>query len=196
MGIKMLKVFVTSIKVLLIFTFITFFVYHLVITGIAQIFFKDKANGSLIIKDKKVIGSALIGQKFNSDKYFWSRPSAIDYNPMPSGGSNLGPTSKILKEQVVQRNNEFKEKNFLSGNTLVPAEMLFASASGVDPDISPGAAYLQVERICWARNFNNYQKKKLINLMEEKTELPVFGFLGEERINVLELNIELDKIND
>jgi potassium-transporting ATPase KdpC subunit len=190
----MFKVFLTSFKVLLIFTFITFFVYHLVITGISQIFFKDKANGSMIIKDNRIIGSSLIGQKFNDDKYFWSRPSAIDYNPVPSGGSNLGPTSNILKGQVSERKILFIKKNILPSSTEVPSEMLFASASGVDPHISTAAAFLQVERICRARNFNNFQKKKLINLIEEKTELPLFGFLGEERINVLALNIDLDNI--
>ena len=190
----MIKAIVASLKVLLVFTFITCFFYNFFVTIISQVFFKEKANGSLITKGNKVVGSAIIGQKFDGEKYFWSRPSAIDYNPMPSGGSNLGPTSNILKEQVAERNYSFIKKNFLPQNTTTPLEMLFASASGVDPHISPKAAYLQVERICRARNFNTIQRKKLINLIEGKTEFPQFGFLGEERVNVLLLNLELENI--
>ena len=184
----------TSIKALLVYTVVTGFIYTLFITIISQTLFREKANGSLIMKDNKVIGSKIIGQKFDDEKYFWSRPSAIDYNPMPSGGSNHGPTSKILKKQVYERRFIFTKKNLLSETATIPTEMLFASASGVDPHISPGAAYLQIERICRSRNFSATQKKKLINLVIDKTELPQLGFLGEKRINVLLLNIELDNI--
>lgn len=190
----MFSAVMTSLKALFVYTVITGFIYTFFITVIAQTLFREKANGSLIVKDNKVIGSELIGQKFDDKKYFWSRPSTIDNNPMPSGGSNLGPTSKILKEQVFQRKDRFTKKNFLSERTTIPNEMLFASASGVDPHISPAAAYLQIERICQARNFSITQKKKLINLVVDKTELPQLGFLGEKRINVLLLNIELDNI--
>ncbi len=190
----MFNAVMTSIKALLVYTVVTGFIYTLFITIISQTLFREKANGSLIMKDNKVIGSKIIGQKFDDEKYFWSRPSAIDYNPMPSGGSNLGPTSKILKKQVYERRFIFTKKNLLSETATIPTEMLFASASGVDPHISPGAAYLQIERICRSRNFSATQKKKLINLVIDKTGLPQLGFLGEKRINVLLLNIELDNI--
>lgn len=186
---------VIALKIFLMFTVLTGIIYPLIVTGIAQVIFPAKANGSLIIQDNKIIGSELIGQQFDSAIYFTSRPSAVSYNPLPSGGSNYGITSQKLKKQVEVRKQKFIEFNGLDINTEIPAEMLFASASGLDPHISPQAALLQVDRIVKARNFDDVQKQKLLELVKKNTETPQFLCLGQERINVLKLNLELDNIN-
>ena len=186
---------IIALKFLLVMTILTGIVYPLFITGVAQLCFPAKANGSMVMKDGKIIGSELIGQKFDSSIYFWSRPSAIGYNPVPSGASNYGPTSDTLKKLVTARRILFAIKNSITDMTVIPKEMLFASASGLDPHISQKAALLQVERIAKARNFNLDQKQKLIRCITDLTEAPQFSFLGEERINVLILNLELDKID-
>jgi K+-transporting ATPase ATPase C chain len=183
-----------SLKFLLAMIILTGIVYPLFMTGIAQIVFPLKANGSLIVKDGKIIGSELIGQKFDSTIYFWPRPSSIDYNPIPSCGSNLGPTSEKLKKQVTDRRILFARANSIADTNSIPAEMIFASASGLDPHISPQAVFQQVNRIAKARNFNNSQKQKLEQLIKAETEAPQFLCLGEERINVLLLNLNLDDI--
>lgn len=186
---------ITALIFLLIMTFLTGVIYPLAMTGLAQTFFPLKANGSLIVKDEKIIGSELIGQKFDSSIYFWSRPSATGYNPIPSGASNYGPTSNILKKQISVRRFFFAKMNLVTDTSAIPNEMICASGSGLDPHISPDAALLQVERICRARNFDNIQKQELLKKIKEVTEAPQFLFLGEERINVLILNIELDKLD-
>jgi K+-transporting ATPase ATPase C chain len=185
---------IIALKFLLVMTILTGIIYPLLMTGVAQLSYPSKANGSLIMKDGKVIGSELIGQKFDSSIYFWSRPSAIGYNPIPSGASNYGPTSDTLKKQVTARRMLFAKMNSLSDPLSTPKEMAFASGSGLDPHISPEAALMQVERISLARHFNNNQKEKLLNEIKEMTESPQFLCLGELRINVLMLNLELDKI--
>jgi K+-transporting ATPase ATPase C chain len=184
---------IIALKFLLIMTLLIGIVYPLLMTGLAQLSFPSKANGSLIIKDGKIIGSELIGQKFDSSIYFWSRPSAIGYNPIPSGASNYGPTSDTLKKQVTARRILFAKMNSLSDPLSTPKEMVFASGSGLDPHISPDAAIMQVERICLARHFDNTQKENLLKNIKEMSEAPQFLFLGEQRINVLMLNLELDK---
>jgi K+-transporting ATPase ATPase C chain len=183
-----------SIKILFIFTLITGVLYPLFITGIVQLLFPDKANGSLILDKHEIIGSKLIGQHFDSTIYFWSRPSAIDYNPLPSGGSNFGPTSSKLKELFNKRKKDFIESNHIYKGQTVPGDMLFASASGLDPHISPAAALAQVERISRARQFNESRKMELINLIQNLIEEPQLGIFGNERINVLILNLGLDKM--
>ena len=187
---------IIALKFLLVMTILTGIIYPLVMTGIAQVAFPSKSNGSLILKDGKVIGSELIGQKFDSTIYFWSRPSAIGYNPVPSGASNYGPTSDTLKKLVNARKEYFAKNNSVSNLTDVPLEMIFASGSGLDPHISPAAAQFQIERIALARHFDNSQKQKLVETVKSLTENPQFLILGEERINVLKLNIELDKIKN
>jgi len=186
---------IIALKFLLVMTVLTGIIYPLVMTGLAQLSFPSKANGSLIKKDGKIIGSKLIGQKFDSTIYFWSRPSAIDYNPIPSGASNLGPTSDKLKKQVVERRILFATMNTIMDTTAIPKEMLFASASGLDPHISQKAALLQVDRVAKARNFNTMQKQNLVQSVKNLTETPQFKVLGEERVNVLILNLELDKFD-
>ncbi|MGB8489523.1 MAG: potassium-transporting ATPase subunit KdpC [Bacteroidales bacterium] len=185
---------IIALKFLLVMTVLTGIIYPFVMTGVAQLAVPAKANGSLIIKDGKIIGSGLIGQKFDSSIYFWSRPSAIDYNPIPSGASNLGPTSDKLKKQVEERRKLFATGNLLADTVTIPKEMLFASASGLDPHISPRTALLQVDRIVRARHLDPGQKQRLLQCIHDQTELPQFLFLGESRINLLILNIELDKL--
>jgi potassium-transporting ATPase KdpC subunit len=185
-----MKTIIQALKLFLIMTIITGIAYPLLITILGQIFFPNKANGSLINKDGSIIGSELIGQKFTSDKYFWPRPSAIDYNPLPSGGSNLGPTSAALKDLVVSRKDAIERAN--PGSFDVPIDLLFASGSGLDPDISPEAARFQIDRVAHARGLDNKAKIKLIDLVEKQIKQPDFGILGEPRINVLRLNIALD----
>jgi K+-transporting ATPase ATPase C chain len=189
---NMKNILFSSVKVLILMTVITGFIYPLFVTLAGQLLFNDKAEGSLIYSNGKVIGSALIGQQFNQDKYFHSRPSAIGYNPLPSGGSNYGPTSKVLLDSVNNRRKMFLLQN--NNSALIPSEMLFASGSGVDPDISPEAAVMQIDRVIKARNFDAEMKNKLSALINSMIEKRQFGFLGEEKINVLRLNIELDKI--
>ena len=186
---------IIALKFLLVMTILTGIIYPFLMTGLAQLSFPSKANGSLIMKDGKIIGSELIGQKFDSSIYFWSRPSAIGYNPVPSGASNYGPTSDTLKKQVIERRNLFATMNTITDTTAIPKEMLFASASGLDPHISQKAALLQVDRIAKARNFNAIQKQNLVQSVINLTETPQFLVLGEERVNVLILNLELNKLD-
>ena len=185
---------IIALKFLLVMTILTGIIYPLLMTGLAQLGFPSKANGSLIMKDGKIIGSELIGQKFDSTIYFLSRPSAIGYNPIPSGASNYGPTSDTLKKQVTARRILFAKMNSLSDPLSTPKEMIFASGSGLDPHISPEAASLQIDRISKARHFNDNQKQRLVQIVKDLTEMPQLLILGEKRINVLILNLELDKI--
>jgi K+-transporting ATPase ATPase C chain len=189
-----MKTLFTALKIFLFFTILTGIVYPLLITGIAQFVFPSKANGSLILRDNKIIGSELIGQQFDSTNYFTSRPSAILYNPLPSGGSNYGLTNVKLKNLVAERKQQFITYNQLDSLTVIPSEMLFASASGLDPHISPQAALLQVERVVKTRHFAEGQRQQLIKSIRELSELPQFSLLGEHRINVLLLNLKLDAI--
>lgn len=191
----MKKEFVTALKFLVLMTILTGIVYPLAMTGIAQILFPSKANGSLIFKDGKIIGSELIGQKFDSIKYFWSRPSSSDYNANPSAASNLGPTSNVLKRLVSERRKLFADQNNIADSTKIPLEMIFASGSGLDPHISKKAALLQADRVAAARNFSISRKKELVKKIMDMTEQPQFGFLGEQRINVLKLNLEADRLD-
>jgi potassium-transporting ATPase KdpC subunit len=183
-----------SIRLIFFLTVITGIIYPLIITGISQVFFHDEAGGSLIMRDGMAIGSGLIGQAFDSPAYFQSRPSAVRYQTLPSGASNLSWSDKRLKVLVAERKKTFLRDNMLPDTTFIPMEMLFASASGIDPHISPGAAILQVERIARARNFDEAQKHLLTLMIVKMTEKPQFSLFGEERINVFLLNLALDKI--
>ena len=184
-----------SIKFFVFFTLLLGIIYPLTIYFTGQIFFPENANGNLCFKNGKVIGSYLLGQKFTSNKYFWSRPSAIDYNPYPSGGSNFSQTSDSLLKLFTKREKIFIEKNKLPKSIQVPTEMLFSSASGVDPDISEESAMMQAKRVIIARNFNKLQSEKLIKLISRLSKPAQFGILGNRVVNVLMLNINLDKLN-
>lgn len=185
---------IIAIKFLISMIILTGVIYPLLMTGIAHVIFSEKAQGSLVVKDGKVIGSLLIGQKFDSPIYFSSRPSAIDYNPVPSSGSNLGPTSDKLKKVVFERRKAFAIRNSITDSSVIPKEMLSASGSGLDSHISPQAALLQVNRVASSRNYNNVQKLKLLNLIRDLTQGPQFYLFGEPRINVFELNLAIDHI--
>jgi potassium-transporting ATPase KdpC subunit len=185
---------IIALKFLLVMTILTGIIYPLLMTGLAQLCYPSRSNGSLILKDGKIIGSELIGQIFDTDIYFWSRPSATGYNPVPSAASNYGPTSDTLRKQVTARRELFAKMNSISDVLTVPKEMIFASASGLDPHISPDAALIQVERICNARNLDTKQKEQLLRKIKDISEKPQFLCLGEKRINVLILNLELDEI--
>lgn len=190
-----MKTLFTSLKIFLFFTILTGIIYPVFVTGIAQLAFPAKANGSLITQqDNKIIGSELIGQQFDSIIYFTSRPSAISYNPLPSGGSNYGLTNLKLKNLVYERKHQFISFNQLDSLSEIPSEMLFASASGLDPHISPKSALLQVERIVKVRQFDHIKKQRLLQTIMELSEAPQYSFLGEQRINVLMLNLKLDEI--
>ncbi len=167
-------------------------IYPLVITGIAQVAFRNQANGSLLVRDGTVVGSELIAQQFTGDKYFWPRPSAGSYATVPSGASNLGPTSQALQSNVTANATAFRTGNKLAADAPVPADMVFTSASGLDPHISPEAARLQVTRVAAARSMGADQIKTLV---EKFVEQPQWGIFGEARVNVLRLNLALDELD-
>lgn len=183
-----------AIKSFIIFSILLGLVYPLAITGIAQVVFPQKANGSLIIENGKVIGSSLIGQKFDSPTYFNSRPSAVDYNAAGSGASNLGPSSKKLMERVKEANEKWEMVNGKRGtvNGLIPADAVLASTSGLDPHISIENAKLQAKRIAQIRGL---QISKLDELISNNTDSEFLGIWGQEGVNVLKLNLDLDKVN-
>lgn len=189
-----MKKILNSFKILLLFTLLTGLIYPLLVTGIAQLIFHEKANGSMMTKDGQCVGSALIGQVFDRSIYFSSRPSFTSCNPMPGIASNYSLTNHLLKEQYEERKMHFIEVNQLDSAGRLPGEMLFASASGLDPHISPEAALLQVDRIAKARGFDARQKQELQKCIRELTEPPQLFILGCERINVLLLNLKIDQI--
>ena len=177
---------------LVVMTVLTGVIYPGLMTVLVQLVFPHQSNGSIIERNGKIVGSALIAQKFQSDRYFWPRPSAIGYDPLPSGASNLGPTSDSLKRLVERRRDVFIATNGLAGTTQVPAEMLFSSGSGIDPEISPEAAMMQIDRVARARGIDD--KSVLASLVRRHIEGPQFGFLGEQRVNVLKLNLAIDDL--
>lgn len=190
---EMKKIIVQSFKIFLSLTILTGVIYPVFITLIGQVIFPNQSSGSLVIKDGKIIGSELLGQNFADSIYFQSRPSAINYNPLPSGASNLGLSSVLLKEQVNDRKLEFRKNNLLSDSIVIPSEMLFASGSGVDPHISVEAANMQINRIIKSRNLSTDKSKLLNKLVDSLSEYPQFGVLGNQVVNVFSLNLKLDE---
>lgn len=181
--------FKRSLLMFLWMTLITGIVYPLLITLTSQIAMPFQSNGSLISSHDRVIGSRLIGQKFLADKYFWGRPSANDYNGLASGGSHLGPINLTLKELVETRRKDLQKYNQESS---VPSDLLFASASGLDPHITVEAAIFQMQRIVYARGGGAELNQQVYNLIHDKIQKRKFGFLGTPTLNVLELNLALD----
>lgn len=183
---------IISLKILLLFTLITGIIYPFVITLAGTVFFPYKASGSLVVSEGKIIGSELLGQKFENPNYFHGRPSFSEYNTIPSSGSNLSITGNIFIIKSDSLRNAFKTGN--NTNENVPSEMVSYSASGLDPHITKHSAYIQADRISKSRNFDSHKKKELLKLINENITAPQFGVLGEERINVLLINLELDKL--
>jgi K+-transporting ATPase ATPase C chain len=190
----MLRQIINAFAMLLVFTVITGLVYPLAMTGLAQTLFPFQANGSIIVQDGKPIGSALIGQGFTSANYFHGRPSAAGadgYDATSSGGSNLGPTSKKLIDTVSDNIAKARDENQLDETQLVPSDLVLASGSGLDPDISPAAAYVQIERIANERGLSAGEVRNLVDQHVKNRQLGIFG---EPRVNVLELNLALDTL--
>ncbi len=182
-----------ALMLLFVLTLICGGLYPAVVTGIASLVFPKQAGGSLITDhNNRVIGSSLIGQPFADRKYLWPRPSAtgeFPYNPMASGGSNIGPTNPVLVQTVADRVKAIRE----SGVTgPIPADLVLASASGLDPDISLEAAEIQVERVAKARGISATKVKDMVKV---STEAPQFGLLGAPRVKVLALNLALDRVS-
>jgi K+-transporting ATPase ATPase C chain len=178
-----MKAILQSLRIYLVLTLLTGILYPLAMTGIAQFLFPKQANGSRITENGKLVGSELVVQKFESSHYFWPRPSSADYATVASGASNKGPTSADLKKSIDERREKF-------GNDA-PVDLLTASGSGLDPHISPEAALSQIARVAAARNMSI---QKVTTLVDQTTEPPQFGFLGESRVNVLRLNLALDQL--
>ena len=191
----MMRLVRQSVTYLAVFAAITGIAYPLAVTGIAQLVFPHQANGSLILSNGKVVGSDLIGQPFNNPKYFWARPSAtspMPYNAANSSGSNLGPLNPALTENVKARITQLKTADAAS-KPLVPVDLVTASGSGLDPDISPAAAQYQIARVAKTRNLEESKVRELVTKYTKDRQL---GFLGEPRVNVLELNLALDNLQN
>jgi len=185
-----MKDLITSVLMIFVLTIALGILYPLAVWGVSQVIFPNQANGSLIVVNGKTIGSELIGQTFTSPGYFHSRPSAAGngYDAGASSGSNLGPTSKKLIDRIKTDTRSLQAEN---PGTKVPADLVTTSGSGLDPHISPAAAEFQIPRIAKERNMSEDEVRRIVDHFTEGRQL---GFLGEPRVNVLLLNLEIDKI--
>ena len=189
---NLLKHIYPAVALTIVITVLVGIIYPFVMTGFSDLLFKEKARGSLIERDGKVIGSRLIGQPFQGAGYFHSRPSAAGsgYDATASGGTNLGPTSKTLfEEQIKGRAKELKDEN---PKMEIPVDLVTSSGSGLDPHISPAGAEFQIPRVARERLMTESQVRQLVEKHKEGRQ---FGFLGEPTVNVLELNLELDEVS-
>lgn len=191
----MWKQTISALRLLILLTMITGVLYPLAMTGVAQAVFPSQANGSLVYRDNKPVGSLLLGQNFTAKKYFHGRPSAAGtngYDATSSTGSNLGPTNKKLILGVTEKLATVRLENQLESDKVVPADLVLASASGLDPDISPEAAYLQVARVARERHLLESAVRELV---ASQVQTRTFGLLGAPRVNVLSLNMALDRLD-
>jgi potassium-transporting ATPase KdpC subunit len=182
-----------SLLILIIMTILLGFVYPLAMTGIAQLLFQKKANGSFIIAGGRIIGSGLIGQNFSGPRYFHGRPSANNYDGTNSGGSNLGPTNRKLIDVTLKNIEQVRKENSLPPDARIPSDLVLASASGLDPHVSLDSALLQADRVARARGI---EKKVIEGLITHNTERPYFNTFGNPYVNVLNLNIALERYRD
>ena len=187
-----MREFTRAILIFATMTVLLGLAYPFAITGISQFLFPQKANGSIIVLDNRVVGSSLIGQNFTHPKYFHGRPSALEkpYDAGNSGGTNFGPSNAKFLEEVGNRVEKARKENALDPGTPVPADLVLASASGLDPHISIEAAILQVPQVAKTRGL---QESEVQDALQRSAEGPLFGFLGNGRINVLRLNMSLDE---
>ena len=189
-----MKIIFPCFRLFLTMVLLTGIIYPLFITGLAQVLFPHQAQGSLVVREGHTVGSELLSQKTVSPRYFWPRPSADDYATIASGASNLGPGSDALKKAIAGYADKIDQASGLTHDTSLPGDLITASGSGLDPEISPGAAQLQITRVARARNFSEEQTRKLTALVTRQEEAPQLGFLGEPRVNVLLLNLATDQI--
>ncbi len=182
----------TSVIALLVFTVLTGLLYPLVVTGVAQVIFHDRANGSLIVRDGRAVGSELIGQPFDDPKYFWSRPSAtgpVAYSAGASGGSNLAVSNPVQVDAIKNRVAKLRDSS-VPADQPIPMDLVTASASGLDPHISVAAARIQVPRVARVRRLSEETVRQIVSRCTAGRQL---GILGEPRVNVLRLNLSLDE---
>jgi len=189
---KIAKEIKTAVLIFIAFSLLTGLIYPLLMTGIIQMAIPERASGSLVVMDGRIIGSELIGQNFSGPGYFHGRPSAVGYMANGSGGSNLGPTSSKLMEETQNRIESVRLENGLSFDIPVPADLVLASGSGLDPHISVEGAILQVPRIARSRDLPEFKVMALVN---QSIEPAILGIFGQDRVNVLRLNIGLDGLN-
>lgn len=190
----MWKQTISALRLLIVLTAITGVIYPLAMTGMAQAIFPSQANGSLAYVDNKPVGSLLLGQNFSDGKYFHGRPSSAGtdgYDATSSSGSNLGPTNQKLIDGVKDNLDKVRKDNQLGEDKAIPSDLVLGSGSGLDPDISPEAAYLQVERVAGERHLSTLVVKKLV---DDHVQTKTAGLLGESRVNVLSLNMALDQL--
>jgi len=182
-----------SIMMFVVMSLLTGIAYPYIITGLSQIEFKRQAQGSLVVSNDRILGSSLIGQQFSGPAYFHGRPSALEkaYDASNSGGSNSGPSNAKFLKEVESRVEKVRKENGLPPESPVPADLVLASGSGLDPHISAGAAMLQVKRVAKARHMSESEARSVV---ENHLEGPQFGFLGDDRVNVLLLNLALDEL--
>lgn len=182
--------FIIALRSLIAFTLLTGVAYPLLVTGLGQLANAEAVQGSLLKRGEQVVGSRWLAQPFQQSGYFWPRPSAGDYATVASGASNKGPTSKDLLDKIQERKAALLKAHLLPADAVVPPELLMASGSGLDPDLSPAAIQFQVNRVAMARGL---KAQDLQPLIQAATEGPQLGFLGAPRVNVLALNLALDR---
>jgi K+-transporting ATPase ATPase C chain len=186
----MRKILLRSIYLLTIMTVVTGGLYPLAVTFVSQLLFASKANGSLITESGRTVGSELLAQKFLKPEYFWPRPSAADFATVPSGASNFGPTNQKLKDRLLA---DMKKYGINENSNSKPFDLLLTSASGLDPHLRPESVLFQIPRVAKARNLN---EGKIYSLVAEFVEKPTLGIFGRPRVNVLKLNLALDKLRE